>query len=141
MREIDWIIHYVNDKRSEDDERVGSGFAECACNAHTHGMAKYHHKDFQIVLDLDPNEISVVLNMLAMRVQDGEKFHSGDIVSGIYEDCDVKLMEFEESGRMVLRVLIPDNRGYFPDDDRCHELLKLQMWPTDALYIESGVLN
>ncbi len=40
---VDWIIHYVFDN---------PGPYPYLCNAHTHGMEKYHHLDFQMVLNL-----------------------------------------------------------------------------------------
>ena len=79
---VDWIIHYVFDD---------SGPYPYLCNAHTHGMKKYHHLDFQMVLNLPQEHICYLLNTLGRRVQNGETFHDGDMVSGLYEDCSIRL--------------------------------------------------
>ena len=72
---VDWIIHYVFDD---------PGPYPYLCNAHTHGMEKYHHPDFQMVLNLSRKHICYLLNTLGRRVQNGENFHDGDMVSGLY---------------------------------------------------------
>lgn len=136
---IDWIIHIVaNGAECADCGKTESGFLEYACNAHTHGMANYNHMDFQLVLRLPPREIGRILNTLGLRVQAGERFKAGDMVSGIYEDCQIRLDEFEECDRKVLRVIIPDAHNIFPEDDQCMEVYKLQLLPTEELYQEEG---
>ena len=108
-QKVDWIIHYT----------IDDSFINYACNAHTHGMEKYNHPDFQVVLHLGSKEVCRILNTLGLRVQAGETFKNGDAVKGIYEDCDVRLIEFEETGRKVLRVVIPDQNNQFPEEDGC----------------------
>lgn len=44
-KNVDWIIHYILDD---------PGPYPYLCNAHTHGMEKYRHPDFQMVLNLPP---------------------------------------------------------------------------------------
>ena len=63
---------------------------------------------------------------MGMRVQSGETFHDGDMVSGIYEDCDVRLKKVRETGRDVLRLIIPDKYNRFPEDTHCMEPYKYQ---------------
>ena len=54
---IDWVIHYVaNGAVCAKCGKVETGFIPNFCNAHTHGMEKYHHPDFQMVLDAGPSE-------------------------------------------------------------------------------------
>lgn len=119
----EWIIHLVADGvECECCGNEENSFLEYACNAHTHGMEKYGHKDFQLVLQLSAQEIGRILNTMGNRVRAGERFKAGDLVSGIYEDCDIRLVEFEESGRKVLRVVIPDGNNAFPEEQGC-------MWP------------
>ena len=134
-QKIDWIIHLVgNGVACDCCNKVEDEFHDGLCNAHTHGMEKYHHPDFQMVIQVSPEEIGYVLNTLGRRVQNGEQFHDGDYVSGIYEDCDIRLQEFEETGRKVLRVLIPDMQNIFPDNPRCNHPFNLQLLETDKLY-------
>ncbi len=135
---IDWVIHLVANRTCSECGKKENGFLPYTCNAHTHGMERYEHLDFQVVLFLPPNEIARILNTMGLRVQNGERFRAGDYVSGIYEDCPIRLDAFEETGRTVLRVVIPDKYGVFPEDENCMETYKLQQLPTDALYREGG---
>ena len=139
MAKIDWIIHCcANGVVCEECKKVETGFLQYACNAHTHGMERYHHMDFQMVLYLPFEEIGRILNTLGLRVQTGERFHDGDLVSGIYEDCDIWLDEYEETGRRVLRVVIPDKYNVFPEEENCMPVYRLQLLDTEDLYSESG---
>lgn len=135
---IDWVIHLVANRTCSVCGKEENGFLPYTCNAHTHGMERYGHLDFQVVLFLPPNEIARILNPMGLRVQNGERFRAGDYVSGIYEDCPIRLDAFEETGRTVLRVVIPDKYGVFPEDENCMETYKLQQLPTDVLYREGG---
>lgn len=142
MAKIDWIIHCcANGVICGDCGTVETGFIPNTCNAHTHGMEKYHHMDFQMVLFLPLEEIGRILNTLGLRVQAGERFQSGDMVSGIYEDCDVRLDAYEETGRTVLRVMIPDKYNIFPEDERCMLVYRLQLLKTEELHRESGCIS
>ena len=119
---VDWIIHYVFDD---------PGPYPYLCNAHTHGnsingMGKYHHLDFQMVLNLPQEHICYLLYTLGRRVQNGETFHDGDMVSGLYEDCSIRLKKVRETGRDVLRLIIPDKHNRFPEEERCMEPYKHQ---------------
>ena len=138
MSKIDWIIHCCANGVCDECGTVETGYIPKTCNAHTHGMAKYHHMDFQMVLFLPLEEIARILNTLGLRVQAGERFRNGDMVSGIYEDCDIRLDEYEETGRTVLRVIIPDKYNVFPDDEHCMPVYRLQLLKTEDLRRESG---
>lgn len=134
-RKIDWIIHLVANGACDECGSVENGFLPYLCNAHTHGMQKYRHMDFQMVLWLPEEEIGRILNTLCLRVQAGERFHAGDSVSGIYEDCDIRLYEFWETDRQVLRVIIPDKYNVFPEEEHCMPPYNFQLLGTDELYI------
>lgn len=139
MKKIDWIIHLcVNGVACDVCGKTEDGFRPYTCNAHTHGMEKYCHMDFQLVLAFPAEEISRILNTLGLRVQAGERFQAGQLVSGIYEDCDIRLDAYEETGRTVLRVIIPDRNNFFPEDERCTPDYRLQMLETEALYRKGG---
>ncbi len=118
-KNVDWIIHYILDN---------PGPYPYLCNAHTHGMEKYRHPDFQMVLNLPQEHICYLLNTMGMRVQGGETFHDGDMVSGIYEDCSIRLKKVRETGRDVLRLIIPDKHNRFPEDENCMEPYRHQDW-------------
>lgn len=135
---INWIIHYVANGSCDVCGSIENGFIPYACNAHTHGMERYNHPDFQLVLNYPPQEVARILNTMGLRVQAGERFKTGDFVEGIYLDCPVRLDEAEECGRTVLRIVIPDKYNIFPEDERCMEKYRIQMLPTNALCFENG---
>ena len=135
VKKVDWIIHAV--MNGLPCHRCGKAPTELlpnCCNCHTHGMEKYGHLDFQLVLNYPAHEIARILNTLGLRVQEGERFKNGDLVAGIYEDCDVRLTEFEEDGRTVLRVVVPDAQNRFPDNPDCRYPYTVQTLPTEALF-------
>lgn len=131
---IGWIIHAVcNGVACAECGRAENSFVPGACNFHTHGLGKYGHPDLQIVIDYPPQEIARILNTIGLRIQAGERYSPGDLIKGIYEDCDVRLDTFEETGRNVLRVIIPDKFNRFPEDPNCGYPYNLQAFPTDML--------
>ena len=134
MAEIDWTIHFIgNGVFCHDCGKVDTGFPQYICNAHTHGMEKYGHPDFQVVIHMSTQNIGYVLNLLGLRVQEGERFSAGDLVSGVFEDCPVRLDAFEETGRQVLRVVIPDGKNRFPEDPHCDYPYSFQKLPLEHL--------
>ena len=142
MPKIDWIIEILaNGVYCATCGKVEDLFPDYICNVHTHGMAKYGHQDFQLVIHLDPEMMGYILNSLGLRVQAGERFKAGDLVEGIFEDCPVRLDEFEESGRKVLRVIIPDSRNRFPEDSTCEYPYSYQLVPTDELDQKEGCVS
>lgn len=134
MPNIDWIIHLVaNGAACEECGKTEASFLSYLCNAHTHGMEKYDHLDFQMVLRTSNEEIGRILNTLGLRVQQGERFYNGSYVTGIYEDCSIRLQEFEETGRKILRVIIPDGNNIFPENPECAVPYNLQLLGTEEL--------
>lgn len=131
---IDWIIHLCANGVCDECGEPENRYLPYTCNAHTHGMEKYGHMDFQLVLMAKPEEIARILNTFGLWVQSGRHFKAGDMVSGIYLDCQVRLDEFEETGRKVLRVIIPDAENRFPEDKSCMDTYCLQTLETEALY-------
>ena len=117
---------------------VENGFMEYTCNARTHGMEKYNHKDFQMVIQYSDENIRRILNTFGLWVQQGRTFKDGDEIEGIFEDCTVRLNEFEETGRKVLRVIIPDKNNVFPEDKKCLYPYSVQNKPTEMLMKKGG---
>lgn len=117
---MNWIIHYVINQ---------PGPFQYLTNTHTHGMEHYHHLNFQVVLNFPPAHLGYLLNTLGKRVQAGESFQDGDLISGLYEDCDIRLKKVRETGKDVLRLVIPDKYNRFPEDTKCMEPYKYQELP------------
>ena len=131
-----WQIHAIkNGCECANDGEYIFDMIPGAANFHTHGLEQYNHPDFQLVLDYDLGTAADILNALGECVSNGEKFKAGDYVKGIFEDCDVRLDVFEESGRDVLRVIVPDANNIFPDEEGCQSSFCHQMLPTEELYI------
>lgn len=97
--------------------------------------------EFQLVLNLPPQEIGYILNSLGQQVQAGKVFHAGDFVPDIYKDCSLRLDEYEIEGKKVLRVIIPDEHQRFPEDKNCSSIFMLQCLKTEMLYLEGGVTS
>ena len=70
--------------------------------------------------------MSRLLNTIALRVQAGESFQAGDMIKGLYEDCDIRLDLFRETGRDILRLIIPDKHNRFPENPLCEAPYKYQ---------------
>lgn len=142
MPDIDWIIHIVaNGVRCEACGKAENCFPQYICNAHTHGMSNYDHMDFQIVIRAGDEEIGYILNTFGRRVQAGERFKPGDMVEGIFLDCPVRLDAFEECGRTVLRVIIPDGKNRFPEDNDCAYPYSFQTLPLEQLERKGGAAH
>jgi hypothetical protein len=116
MKEFDWDIHFITDSYG-----IGG-----TVNRHTHGMKKYKHLNFQVVLNLQPEEIGRLLNIMGTRVKNGEKFNAGDMVDGLYLNIAVRLDLYIEAKREVLRLIIPDENNLFPENTRCQSPYKYQ---------------
>lgn len=138
-KKIDWIFHLVaNGVHCQECGKAENPFPQYICNAHTHGMDKYSHPEFQLVLYMPEATIGYVLNTMGLRVQAGERFKAGDLVEGIFLDCPVRLDEFEENGRKLLRVIIPDAQNRFPEDPDCAYPYNFQTLPMEHLEKKGG---
>lgn len=116
MKKIEWIIHYVcNGAVCAECGKVEYPYPEFICDAHTHGMEKYGHLNFQVVIDYGPEEIGRLLNTMGILVQNGKRFSDGSIVEGLYLDCNVTLKEMKyDNSTSVLRLIIPDKNNKMP---------------------------
>ncbi len=114
---IDWIIHFVaNGVECQTCGKTENRFPQYMCDAHTHGMTKYGHPEFQLVVNYGMQETGRLLNTMGLRVQAGEIFKSGDKVKGLYEDCDITLLKVPDcEGVKVLRLIIPDKENRLPE--------------------------
>ena len=142
-KEKDWIIHYISSGGTCDEcGKATTEFLPCICNAHTHGMNQYGHMEFQVILNLGPGLIGYLLNTMGQRVQDGEIFKDGDIITGITatpegKDLPLRLKEVLSDGVPLLRIILPDENGRFPDDPDCAYIYNLQHLPEELLQKKS----
>ena len=93
----------------------------------------YNHPEFQVVLDFGDSRIGFLLNWFCSMVQEGRRFISGDLVSGIITDYDLQLFEVTEGDEKMLRVIIPDKDHRFPEDQNCEFPYNLQYMSAEEL--------
>ena len=116
MKKSGFYVHYVS-------PIPGSEFV----NFHTHGFRKsWDHPDFQIIIPIPPKVGHSLFWDLVDRVKAGEKFKDGDEVDELVRNFPVRLVTARETGRDVLRIIIPDKDGRFPGDAGVSELFSQQ---------------
>lgn len=75
---MNWLCEYVSNTAVCDIcGKQESGLPQYICDAHTHGMNLYGHREFQVIIDCGPQEICRLLNTMGMKVRDGEGFKPG----------------------------------------------------------------
>lgn len=102
MAEYGWYVHFV----PNDDT------TPFRVNIHTHGVTEsWHHPDLQIVIPL-PEKVahSILINAVNL-VKEGTRFHAGDKTDGLLESFPVGFAVAHETGRDVLRLILPDKEG------------------------------
>lgn len=90
-------------------------------NVHTHGVEEnYGHPDLQIVLPLEPNLATAVLNgIVDTYINTGNKLVDGEFNPHLIQDAVAKTVLQEETGRTVFRIILPDPNAKFPEDEGC----------------------
>ena len=110
MKKYGWYAHCVQ----SGDYQTPMGF-----NYHTHGFPEtLAHRDIQIVLPVDMKICHSIATTIFNKLQNYEPsaYWDGDLEEGIIKDYPVEFMEAMESGREVLRVILPDKNGKFGDE-------------------------
>lgn len=137
-KNVDWIVALeCNGSRCDVCGETEYNFIDVFCNAHTYGMYKYGHPEFQLVLHMDHKMILYTLNTLGLRVQSGNVFKDGDIVEDLFDGYKALLKEFDHNGEKLLRVIIPDVNHKFPHDEGCQLEYSYQVLPIEDLYKDS----
>lgn len=132
---VDWIIALeCNGYKCNVCGLTEYNFIPGYCNAHTYGMFKYNHPEFQLVLRMEDKMILYTLNRLGLRVQAGQVFKDGDVIDDLFEGYKALLKEIEYNGEKMLRVIIPDENHKFPDDEDCQPHYRHQVLPVEDLY-------
>lgn len=109
-----WAVHFV----PMDNNHV---------NIHTHGLQEnYNHADLQITCPLPPKTAHSILAEIVHNVKLGERYKEGRN-SRIIRNFDVELKEYMESGRKVLRILLPDTKGVLPTEQGCDPKFMYQL--------------
>lgn len=101
LKTYGWYVHIVQLETNPN-----------LANAHTHGIFEsFGHLDFQIALSLPKNVYSYIFAELVERINDDKIFTDGMIVDDLLEKYNVKFLKYTESGRDVMRIIIPDRKG------------------------------
>lgn len=103
MEKHGWFAHYVF-----DDPATPYGV-----NAHTHGLPMtFKHPDIQIVMPLPPELVHCVFSSAIELIKGGVRFeHLSPSHAGILKSYLVRFIKAQESGRDVLRMILPDKHG------------------------------
>lgn len=118
MAEYGWIAHFVG-----DDSDSPTGY-----NVHTHGLVEsFDHPDLQIVCPM-PEQLAhkLLCNLVSQITEEGKKFKAGDVVERVLgQGYKTKLVDAQECGRPVLRLIMPDEKGNL-DVDKLEESYRIQ---------------
>ncbi|MEI4804096.1 DUF4262 domain-containing protein [Bacillus sp. FJAT-51639] len=118
LQEYGWYTHSI---LAEDNDHIHA-------NYHTHGLAEtYSHRDLQIVLNMDPEVAQDIFYTIVEEIKRGEKFEQGIEYNNIIEGYPIIMKSFKEMNREVLRILLPDERGFLPTHPDCSEDYKTQL--------------
>lgn len=101
MQKFGFYVHAVSDPYAPND-----------VNMHTHGFEEsWGHADFQICLPMDPQTAAGIFHSLADHIKGGKKFELGYYDGLVQDGYRVKFVNALESGRNVLRVILPQQNG------------------------------
>jgi hypothetical protein len=116
LKKYGWVAHYVADMPGK------------AIDYHTHGIREGHnHMDFQVVYPLDPKLIHQMIHGLYATVKAGGVIPVETRYSEVLQGYDVYFKVYQQSGRNVLRMILPDKKNLFPFDDGCDPNFLFQM--------------
>jgi len=106
---------------------------------HTHGLEQSQggHYDLEITLPVSGEDAAEVISNVVDKIKKGKEFRDGDIVSGILVGYDVKFVKRKESGRDILRILLPDRDGRYPEHADCDPRFSEQDLFIDVANVEN----
>jgi hypothetical protein len=120
IKKFGWVAHYVPDVPGK------------CIDYHTHGIQEGHnHMDFQVVFPINPEMIHTFMHGLYSVVKDGGVIPVETRYADVLQGYDVYFRVYEQGGRNVLRMLLPDKNNLFPMDDGCDPefLFQLEVIP------------
>lgn len=104
MKDIGWYAHYVTDD-------PGTPFQ---FNYHTHGFPqKFGHPDIQVCFPVPFDIAHRIAWSAAHHLEEGGKLEAGKSSDAILEGYEVMCIKAHESGRDVIRLVLPDKNGRF----------------------------
>jgi len=100
LKKHGWYSHIIQSGDSTTPTRY---------NYHTHGLPE--GKDLQIVMPLPPDDAHTIAATIANRIKAGEDIQHGSVLDEVICNFQVRLVEAEDNGRRVLRIIFPDQQG------------------------------
>ena len=85
-------------------------------NVHTHGLAAEGLEDLQVVLPIEPNHAMGVIHSAVEVIRARGAVELGDCAD-VLEGLRVRLVAGIESGRFVIRIILPDPTGSLERDN------------------------
>lgn len=135
---MEWIVvATMNGKRCAACGEIINEFQPGTCWFTTGGLVQFGHLELEMVVQLMPEYIAAILNAFGRLVKAGRKLKDGDVVQfeGIASLFHIK--EFKVDGKKVLRVIVPDKNGRYPEEKDCEYPFSMQMKPLDELCKQS----
>jgi hypothetical protein len=124
LEKYGWLVHFVY---PDENNRLA--------NIHTHVFEEsWGHLDIQIVLPIEEKIAHYLLTNIADRVKQNEKFEVGKLYDKIINNFQVYFVLRKEKDRTVLRLILPDALGKFPNDKDCAEFYNEQEKNSDTVH-------
>ena len=133
LKEYGWYMHHVIYKSTP-----------YYVNMHTHGLKEsFAHTDLQIVLAIDPAIAHALFREMIEKIKNGYTFSIDTRHYDVIEHYAIEVIQTMENDREVLRVLLPDPDGFFPNEEACDIIYKHQQeWqPHDLTFRREGRLS
>lgn len=132
-----WMLHaVVNGMKCECCGKEEYPWRPGVYDVHTDGLDDlYGHMNFQIVVGIDVHIAATLLNEMGCRVRAGAKYKQGDVLDDLLTGgYQVRLDLTTDSAAMpVLRLVLPDVAGRWPEEKDCEYPFSLQLAPTQML--------
>lgn len=110
MQKHGWYAHFITDESPE------CPFGQ---NMHTHGIPSTFPGAYDVQLCLPqgipPNAAHGFFVSYVDLLKKGQRFEHGDSSAGIMKGYDVLFARAEETGRELLRMILPDKKGSFDE--------------------------
>ncbi len=132
-----WMLHaVVNGMKCECCGEEKYPWRPGVYDVHTDGLDDlYGHMDFQIVVGMDIHITAALLNEMGCRVRAGVQYKQGDVLDDLLTGgYQVRLDLTTDSAAIpVLRIVLPDVAGRWPEEEDCEYPFSLQLAPTQML--------
>ena len=117
LKQLEWEVKCLTERGFYVHYVGGDPTSPTNFNAHTHGLERLNHLNFQFIVQLPQQVGHNILCTLAEWVKEGQRFESGQLVEHVIRGFPIKLVEASEDDRKVLRIIFPDPKGNLEPDE------------------------